>query len=185
MRDAPRNTDDVIDSRDVIARIEELEGERADAIELDEARIEELREEIKQFDPEDLTDADTINDACREYEWAQANPDDALELAELTALDEAGERRVLWDASGEGQELKALKALADQGEGYGDWSYGETLIRESYFQDYAMELAGDIGDIPKDVGWPCTCIDWERACRELKMDYTEVDFDGVSYFMRA
>lgn len=185
MRDAPSNTDDVIDSRDVIARIEELEGERADAIEQDEARIEELREEIKQFAPEGLTNEDTINDACREYEWAQANPDDAIELAELTALDEAGERRVLWDASDEGQELKTLKALADQCEGYGDWGHGETLIRGSYFQNYAQELAEDCGMIPKDLAWPCTCIDWEQACHELKMDYMEVDFDGVSYLMRA
>ena len=26
--------------------------------------------------------------------------------------------------------------------------------------------------------------DWERATRELQMDYTEVDFDGVTYWIR-
>lgn len=150
MRNAPSNTDDVIDSRDVIARIEELESERADLAEA-------------------VSEAATEDDA----EDAQTAHADAV-----TAL-------ATWHESDEGQELKTLKALADQGEGYGDWSHGETLIRESYFQDYAQELAEDCGMIPKNLAWPCTCIDWEQACRELKMDYTEVDFDGVSYFMRA
>lgn len=157
MRNAPSNTDDVIDSRDVIARIEELESERAD-----------LAEAVSEAET-DVNEAATEDDA----EDAQTAHADAV-----TAL-------ATWHESDEGQELKTLKALADQCEGYGDWDYGETLIRESYFQSYAQELAEDCGMISKDLAWPCTCIDWGQACRELKMDYTEVDFDGVSYFMRA
>tara|TARA_R110000868_G_scaffold269128_1_gene528496 strand:+ start:213 stop:725 length:513 start_codon:yes stop_codon:yes gene_type:complete len=34
-------------------------------------------------------------------------------------------------------------------------------------EDYAQELADEIGAIPPGVGWPCTCIDWGRAAREL------------------
>jgi len=157
MRGAPSNTDDVIDSRDVIARIEELEGERAGLVEVAADAEAAVNEAATEDDAED----------------AQSEHADAV-----TALAE-------WDTSDEGQELKTLKALAEQGEGYSDWEHGETLIRESYFQDYAQDLAEDCGMIPKDLAWPCTCIDWEQACRELKMDYTEVDFDGVSYFMRA
>lgn len=145
MRNAPSNTDDVIDSRDVIARIEELESELQDAHE-------------GESDPPALLFQDWVHRAA------------------------GNDAHTLQDAA---VEYRALKALADQGEGYGDWDHGETLIRESYFQDYAQELAEDCGMIPKDLAWPCTCIDWEQACRELKMDYTEVDFDGVSYFMRA
>jgi len=156
MKDAPSNTDDVIGSRDVIARIEELETERAD---LAEALAGANAVYI------DAAEADAIEDAQRDHEAAA----DAL---------------VEWDKDN-AEELAALKSLADQGEGYGDWEYGETLIRESYFKDYAQELAEDIGAIPKDVGWPCTCIDWEQACRELKMDYIEINFGDVSYFMRA
>ena len=47
------------------------------------------------------------------------------------------------------------------------------------------ELADDIGAIPRDVAWPYTCIDWERAARELQYDYTGADFDGVTYYYRA
>lgn len=115
------NQDDTIDSRDVLARIEELEAVRAD--ELAEAHI---------------------------------------------------------------AELTALKKLADEASPYApDWHHGCTLIRDSYFADYARDLAEDITqyDSAKER-WPYTCIDWEKAANELKQDYTSVDFDGVTYWVR-
>ena len=83
-------------------------------------------------------------------------------------------------------ELAALLALQDEAEGYtsGDWPHGATLIRDSYFQEYAQELAEDCGDVKADAGWPGRHIDWEAAADELKQDYTEVDFDGVAYWVR-
>lgn len=117
------NSMDVIDSRDVIARIEELENDRDDK-----------------------------NVGLLEIEVA---------------------------------ELEALTALAAESSEYTpDWQYGATLIRDSYFEDYAQELAEDIGAIDSNATWPNNCIDWERATRELQMDYTEVDFDGVTYWIR-
>lgn len=82
-------------------------------------------------------------------------------------------------------ELKALEVLAEEGEGSPDWHHGETLIRDSYFEDYARELAEDIGAIQPNAAWPNNCIDWERAAEELKADYFEVDYDGVTYLIRA
>lgn len=85
----------------------------------------------------------------------------------------------------ETDELAALTALAKETEGHAaDWLYGETLIRDSYFEDYARELAEDIGAISADQSWPNYCIDWERAARDLRMDYTSVDFDGITYWIR-
>jgi antirestriction protein len=85
----------------------------------------------------------------------------------------------------ETDELAALEALAKDAESYSDdWEYGATLIRDSYFKEYAMELADDIGAIDKDASWPCNCIDWDQAARELRMDYTAVEFDGVTYWVR-
>ena len=82
-------------------------------------------------------------------------------------------------------ELRALEALQSDTEGRcGDWRYGAQLIRDSYFATFAQELAEDIGAIPRGAGWPCTCIDWEQAARELRMDYTAVDFSGVTYWVR-
>lgn len=87
-------------------------------------------------------------------------------------------------------ELATLVALLDRLRGNGgdeqwrgDW-YPISMIRDSYFEDYAQELADDIGAINKDASWPNNCIDWERAARELQQDYSQVEFDGVEYWYR-
>jgi len=153
------NSMDVIDSRDIIARIDELESEQTDF----QGSLEEAKEELEALD-EEATDDEKFEkkEAVKEAEQALKEFNDDY-----------------------GEELTALKSIADECEGYGDWSYGETLIREDYFEDYARELAEDIGAIPKDSKWPCTCIDWEQAAEELKVDYTSIEFNGVTYYMRA
>ncbi len=82
----------------------------------------------------------------------------------------------------EHEELTALLALAEEGEQYSDdWEYGSTLIRESYFEDYMDEMVDDCGDIPKDI--PCY-LDITVNYDMLKWDYTELDFDGETYYIR-
>jgi len=85
----------------------------------------------------------------------------------------------------EKEELEALRKLAEQGEGFADWSYGEGLIRDSYFVKYAQELAEDIGAIGRELQWPCYHIDWNAAAESLKQDYSFIDFDGVYYWIRS
>ena len=80
-------------------------------------------------------------------------------------------------------ELKALKELAEVGEYVPDWSYGETLIREDYFTEYAIDLLKDCGILPDDIPWYIE-IDEEKTAENIKADYTEVDFDGVTYYTR-
>ena len=79
--------------------------------------------------------------------------------------------------------LAACKGNGGDEEWDGNW-YPIALIRASYFQDYAQEFADDCGLIDNKATWPYTCIDWEQAARELKMDYTPIEFDGVTYFCR-
>ena len=85
----------------------------------------------------------------------------------------------------EESEFIALEALAAEGESMPDWEYGSTLIRDTYFTEYAQELAEDIGAISSDAQWPLYCIDWERAARDLRVDYTAVEFDGTTYWVRS
>ena len=128
--------EDIIDSRDVIARIEELEAEQAGLVEqLSEGEISES--DMLDFDRE------------------------------------------------EGKELDALHELAEEAAPYAaDWFYGEALIRYSYFEEYAQQLAEDCGMVNADARWPNNHIDWEAAAAELEQDYTTVSFDGVDYFIR-
>ena len=138
------NSQDIIDSRDIIARIEELEEERQ-------------------------TLKDTIE-----------------ELEESEELNQAKQDLIDFDESEEGRELAILKALEEEASASPDWQYGETLIRESYFEEYCKDLCEDIGDIPKDLPWYiANHIDWEGVSHEIKMDYITVDFDGVDYLIRG
>ena len=83
------------------------------------------------------------------------------------------------------EELQLLTALSSEGTDYSpDWENGVGLIRDSYFETYAQELAEDIGAIDPNAAWPTSCIDWARAAIELQMDYSCVDFDGITYWVR-
>jgi antirestriction protein len=79
------------------------------------------------------------------------------------------------------------KALwEDAGYAIEDVSENEPTMIPAYdFIEYTQELAEDIGAIDRDAKWPVYCIDWERAARELKMDYTSVQVNGTTYYFRA
>jgi antirestriction protein len=114
---------------------------------------------------QDVLDSRDILDRIEDLEtWAKDSPEDV--------------------SDGEREELAILKALAEEASASPDWPYGETLIRDSYFREYAEQLADDIGAVPDDAKWPLTHIDWEAAARELQYDYFPVDFDGVMYWIR-
>ncbi len=111
------------------------------------------------------------------------NTDDIIDSRDV--IEAIDTMRYCCDGADEALDFAALLNLAAEGEDYAeDWNYGEALIRDSYFEEYAQELAEDIGAINPDIGWPGNCIDWERAARDLQMDYTPVDFDGVTYWTR-
>lgn len=113
-----------------------------------------------------------------------SNTQDIIDSRDIIERIEELEAEVLDDE--EQTELATLKALIEDLSGNSGDSpeYGITLIHEHYFEDYAQELAEDIGAIPKDLTWPAYCIDWERAAHDLKMDYTSVEFDGETYYCR-
>lgn len=113
--------------------------------------------------------------------------EDVLDVRDLIARFEEIEET---DDEDEKRERDTLRALLADLEGKGgdeEWRdvwYPITLIRDSYFKDYAQELAEDIGAINPDAAWPANCIDWEQAARELQMDYTTVEYEGVTYWCR-
>ena len=160
------NTDNVLDSRDIIARIEYLESERESLTDA----VDTVQETLDDLDASDFEEVS-------EFEEAEQTTKDELATAQANVKD--------WDESDEGQELAKLKTFAEEAAGYAsDWSYGTTLIHEDYFEDYARDLAAEGDYDMKNEQWPYTCIDWEKAAEELKQDYTSVDFDGETYWVR-
>lgn len=136
------NGQDIMDSRDVIQALEDMETERQNLLDA----IDESED-----------DAD-IDDAKRELaDWDDANLPD----------------------------LEALRAFCEEGEGAtSDWVHGATCIADSYFVEYAQQFAEDIGAINREASWPNDCIDWDKAAEELQQDYTSIEFDGVTYWVR-
>lgn len=135
------DSDDIIDSRDVIRRIEELKSALAAV-------------------------------GIEDYDSA------TLDLSALPQeIHGAVEDAVT--------ELNALLELEGEAESYcSDWNHGATLIRDSYFEQYAEELATDCGMISRNARWPNNHIDWKAAANELKGDYTAISFYQSTFWVR-
>ena len=202
-------TADMIDVRDIIARVEELRetatpwgagfnmpGYMPDSDPGAFATWEEARDSLAEeltrtsdtaFESEEgaklaeatdgalarlnaLTEGEEFGETVGPYHYwlsrsHDVDADDVQELADLTAL--------LADLAGTGGD--------EQFEG--DW-YPVTLIDDLYFKTYAQDLAEEIGAINADATWPNNCIDWDKAARELRMDYTCVAVAGRDYWTR-
>jgi hypothetical protein len=203
--------DDLIDIRDVISRIEDLESERKPIVagfnmpgympdsepcrfsDFDEAReyladmLETFADECDSEEPEDIAEAELMRNGAVEIRKGDGELGVTIGNHHYWAThDESGQ----FEDAEDRDEYASLLALLEACKGYGgdeqyngDW-YPVILIRDSYFVTYAQELADDIGAIPDGAQWPNTCIDWEQAARELRMDYAAIDFDGVTYWTR-
>lgn len=152
------NSQDIIDSRDVIARISELEGRLED----------EHNSQVKEDEANNASAADD-NDkviVITDFEeWLKLGVDN-------------GEDECV--------ELVTLRAFAEEASGVADWRHGEAFIRDSYFEEYAWDLAEDLyGKELSEPRWPFDCIDWGRAADALLADYSAYDFDGVTYYARG
>lgn len=200
------NTDDVIDVRDIISRVEELREQRtprfvagwnmpgympdSEPAEFDNA------EDAKQYIIDTVKRAEEETDDETEAETLCAFAEDVnLESDEFSAqclnyVYWVTEDGIMGLDDDETEELETLENLLKELKGCGgdeqwegDW-YPITLIRDSYFEDYAQELAEECGLVNTNANWPNNCIDWEKAARELQWDYSAVDFDGVTYWYR-
>ncbi len=115
-----------------------------------------------------------VRDLIERFEELEEQKDD-----EAAGLDEeeAEEFAALGDVLG------SLVGCDGDHQWRGDW-YPVTLVRDSYFEDYAREFAEDVGAIPSDCKWPCTCIDWGQAADELRQDYSSVEYGDETYWYR-
>lgn len=132
-------SDNVLDTRDLKMRLDELEVIYSLSREADDDTSE--------------MDAEERQDAQDEYEEVRE---------EHTMLSE------FWGAYSETE-----------------WEYGCAMVNENYFTAYAEEMAGDLyGSQVTDAVWPFNHIDWDEAADALKDDYSEVELDGTTFYVR-
>ena len=82
------------------------------------------------------------------------------------------------------EEYQMLRDLFDAvGQPNADGEFeSPILIEDSYFQEYAEQVAIDTGAVGDIERWPATCIDWDEAVDELQQDYTSYDIGDYTYW---
>ena len=64
-----------------------------------------------------------------------------------------------------------------------EFNYGITLIPEDDFEDFVEQDLKDCGYISDDFpSW--IEIDWEATAENVKQDYSELEYEGETYFYR-
>jgi len=148
-------TNDVFDSRDLIEYKEFLEGELVDL----------------------------FNSYLEGHNQDAAEGEEAEEISDISEVDFNLEG--FKELNGEEiEEYEEIKSFCNELEEYApDFPHGESIIHENYFEDYARQLVEDCGYISKDFpSW--IAIDWESTAEAVKQDYTGVDFQGSTYYIR-
>jgi len=198
------NMDDVIDSRDIIARIEELEGDKAEqwvagynmagympdsepAIFEDFGNARDYILTTLEGYIDDETEGNP--ESARIPEWRQMYGD--IKAADDGEFSFVGAGMCFFVSQAESiltdkddaEELRILLELADECSSMAsDWEYGETLIHRSYFEEYMDEMVQDWYTLPADMpSWMSIKLDYDA----LEQDYSSVDFDGQEYLIRS
>ena len=147
---------ETLDTRDLQEEIDDLEAQIEDL----EDEIESLQSELEGIEESDNNEDNGRRDEIRE---GIAGIQSQINLLKEEDLDPI---------------LELKNDMYHDG-----WKDGVTLIPEGEFEDYARELAEDLG--ADTDNWPGRCIDWEQAAHELAADYTSVSFKDEDYLYRS
>ena len=170
-------TQDILDARDLQERFDELTEDHEhleSCVEELQDAVDEVQSRVDDLDRDLYTTVDAYEEAKEQHEATLKEAEEDLESAKRDLAE--------WEKENLDELNKLDEAISDIGS-Y-TCRYGETLVAESYFTEYAKELADDIGAIP-NTNWPLNCIDWDQAARELRYDYSEVTIDGQTFLYRT
>lgn len=147
-----------LDTRDLNKRLDEL-TEKQDNIAAAKEELEELKEELASAGDEEKEELEEkIIDKESDIESLESDfdKDEQEELAELENLE---------------SEIS-------------EWRHGETLIHEDNWINYVKEILEDYGDTPMNLPW-YVVINWEETAETLKSDYSEIEYQGSTYYYRS
>ena len=131
-----------------------------------------------------LDELEALRDAVTEAETNLQNhvtPEDETDF-EKHDLEVELERAQEEFGEDEQKELTELENISNEISSFRD---GEAMIPVDDFEEYAQELAEDIGAIDRRASWPLNHIDWTAAASALSQDYTEVSYQGTDYYVLA
>jgi antirestriction protein len=139
----------------------------------------------KWIDLNEYQDAEEFYQACAALHWDESDPEFMFQDWEGIPnqfICESGLLPEYWDY------LKALEHSHLDAEVFAaaseldiHYQMVEELYQGQYDsdEDFAYQLADDLGLVPQGNHWPASYIDWGRAARDLMMDYSE---SGGYYF---
>ena len=115
-------------------------------------------------------------------DWNEKYEDDQKEeFSEIPTETEDGEVAMFleyWE-----DELTQIEEIDNIEDNCEEFSYGCTLIDEDDFEDFVKEDLEDCGYIPKDLPtW--IEINWEATAKNVKYDYSEIEYQGTTYLYR-
>jgi DNA repair exonuclease SbcCD ATPase subunit len=108
----------------------------------------------------------------KEYDSPDTDSEDLEQAVEDAELDFGPD---------EAKELKELEELESE---ISEWRDGNTLIHESEFVDYCKGLCEDCGDVPRNIPHYIE-INWDETAENIKADYSEVTYQGETYYVRS
>jgi len=85
----------------------------------------------------------------------------------------------LWNT--EIEEIEAIDSIENE---CSEFFHGETLINEDCFEEYVKELLTDCGYISKDFPYWIE-IDWSSTSENVKQDYSDLEYQGETYYFRS
>lgn len=108
-------------------------------------------------------------------EWEDVEDVDDLKNAEFESVYQT-----------EIEEFTEVKNFCDELENYGDFTYGEVIICEDYWEEYCEEMCKDCGYLSDKLpSFISNNIDWEGVANELSVDYITATYEGKCYYMRT
>ena len=133
----------------------------------------------------DFDNADEFYQACTALHWDETTPELMFQDSEGIPgqfVNECGINPSYWDYL---EVLKSSFLDADVFAAAFDLEIPVDMVEELYqgqhdsHEDFAYQLADDMGMVPEGNDWPTSYIDWQRAARDLMFDYGE---SGGHYF---
>lgn len=151
----------ITDTRNLSNRLSEL-NDLKDDVESAESKLTEARQALSS-----ASTVTEIEEAEEAVESAEADLEDAKNAFGA-------------DEKAELNEIEEIESTV------GSLSDGETMIPEDRFVDHCKAMLTDIGVFPLDLPkYIENNIDWDGVADDIKVDYTEVSYQGEIYFVRA